>query len=65
MKCGLCSAEVREQPKITAEGKCSVALLYSALADEETVHRARFCYTLCIKDSSVFLFVIGPLFSAG
>jgi DNA-directed RNA polymerase subunit RPC12/RpoP len=23
-KCGLCGAEVKEQPKITAEGKCSV-----------------------------------------
>jgi len=23
-KCGLCGAEVGEQPKITAEGKCSV-----------------------------------------
>jgi DNA-directed RNA polymerase subunit RPC12/RpoP len=22
-KCGLCGAELREQPKITAEGKCS------------------------------------------
>lgn len=22
-KCGLCGAEVKEQPKITAEGKCS------------------------------------------
>jgi len=24
MKCGLCGAKVKEQPKITAEGKCSV-----------------------------------------
>ena len=24
MKCGLCKAEVKEQPKINAEGKCSV-----------------------------------------
>jgi DNA-directed RNA polymerase subunit RPC12/RpoP len=24
MKCGLCGAEVKEQPKITADGKCSV-----------------------------------------
>jgi DNA-directed RNA polymerase subunit RPC12/RpoP len=24
MKCGLCGAEVKEQPKITKEGKCSV-----------------------------------------
>jgi hypothetical protein len=24
VKCGLCGAEVKEQPKITAEGKCSV-----------------------------------------
>ena len=24
MKCGLCGAEVKEQPKITAAGKCSV-----------------------------------------
>jgi DNA-directed RNA polymerase subunit RPC12/RpoP len=23
LKCGLCGAEVKEQPKITAEGKCS------------------------------------------
>lgn len=23
-KCGLCGAEVKEQPKITADGKCSV-----------------------------------------
>ena len=23
-KCGLCDAEVKEQPKITAEGECSV-----------------------------------------
>jgi len=23
VKCGLCKAEVREQPKITADGKCS------------------------------------------
>jgi len=23
-KCGLCGSEVKEQPKITAEGKCSV-----------------------------------------
>jgi DNA-directed RNA polymerase subunit RPC12/RpoP len=23
-KCGLCGGEVKEQPKITAEGKCSV-----------------------------------------
>ena len=24
LKCGLCGAEVKEQPKITADGKCSV-----------------------------------------
>lgn len=24
VKCGLCGAEVKEQPKITADGKCSV-----------------------------------------
>ena len=24
VKCGLCGAEVPEQPKITAQGKCSV-----------------------------------------
>jgi DNA-directed RNA polymerase subunit RPC12/RpoP len=24
VKCGLCGGEVEEQPKITAEGKCSV-----------------------------------------
>jgi DNA-directed RNA polymerase subunit RPC12/RpoP len=24
MKCGLCKGEVKEQPKITADGKCSV-----------------------------------------
>jgi DNA-directed RNA polymerase subunit RPC12/RpoP len=24
VKCGLCKADVKEQPKITAEGKCSV-----------------------------------------
>lgn len=24
VKCGICGAEVKEQPKITAEGKCSV-----------------------------------------
>ncbi len=24
MKCGFCGADVAEQPKITAEGKCSV-----------------------------------------
>jgi DNA-directed RNA polymerase subunit RPC12/RpoP len=24
LKCGLCGKEVNEQPKITAEGKCSV-----------------------------------------
>jgi DNA-directed RNA polymerase subunit RPC12/RpoP len=24
VKCGLCGAEVSEQPKITAQGKCSV-----------------------------------------
>ena len=24
VKCGLCGAEVGEQPKITSEGKCSV-----------------------------------------
>jgi len=24
VKCGLCGAEVKEQPKITAQGKCSV-----------------------------------------
>jgi hypothetical protein len=24
LKCGLCGKEVKEQPKITADGKCSV-----------------------------------------
>jgi DNA-directed RNA polymerase subunit RPC12/RpoP len=24
VKCGLCGGEVKEQPKITADGKCSV-----------------------------------------
>jgi DNA-directed RNA polymerase subunit RPC12/RpoP len=24
LKCGLCKADVKEQPKITAEGNCSV-----------------------------------------
>jgi DNA-directed RNA polymerase subunit RPC12/RpoP len=32
MKCGLCGAEVKEQPKITAEGKCSVCGKQLALA---------------------------------
>ena len=36
-KCGLCGAEVKEQPKITAEGKCSVC--GTKLATVKSFHR--------------------------
>jgi len=37
-KCGLCGSEVKEQPKITAEGKCSVC--GAKLATIKTFRRA-------------------------
>jgi hypothetical protein len=34
MKCGLCGGEVNEQPKITADGKCSVCGAKLAVAKD-------------------------------
>ncbi|MGA9388070.1 MAG: hypothetical protein WBV70_04510 [Candidatus Bathyarchaeia archaeon] len=38
-KCGLCGTEVKEQPKITAEGKCSVC--GASLATTKSFRRAK------------------------
>jgi DNA-directed RNA polymerase subunit RPC12/RpoP len=37
-KCGLCGVEVKEQPKITAEGKCSAC--GTKLNTVKSFHRA-------------------------
>jgi DNA-directed RNA polymerase subunit RPC12/RpoP len=37
-KCGLCGGEVKEQPKITAEGKCSAC--GASLATTKSYRRA-------------------------
>ena len=34
LKCGLCGGEVSEQPKITADGKCSVCGAKLAVAKD-------------------------------
>ena len=34
LKCGLCGGEVNEQPKITAEGKCSLCKAKLAVAKD-------------------------------
>jgi DNA-directed RNA polymerase subunit RPC12/RpoP len=38
-KCGLCGSEVKEQPKITAGGKCSVC--GTSLATTKSYHRVK------------------------
>jgi len=34
LKCGLCGGEVKEQPKITADGKCSACGAKLAIAKD-------------------------------